>query len=151
MESAATLILATMGVIGGNLQRGSVQHAPLWRGVSEIALACDVRAPGVPPGFCEVILEEARVGAPYPVRIAEGSLGPNTLALSVAVAIDVDTRTFTITGQRAVTIDEAQGSLLPRITRATPGEAIERTLARAFDAALPWRRPRAGTVRAVRN
>lgn len=150
MESAVTLILATMGVIG-DLQRGSVQDAPLWRGVDEIAIVCDVREPAISAGFCDAVLQEARVGTPFIVRLADGSDGPSTLVLSVTVAMDVDTRTLTITGERAVTIDEAQGSLLPRITRAGTGEMIERTLARAFDAALPWRRPRAGTIRAVRS
>jgi hypothetical protein len=140
-----------MGVTGGDPARLPFQRAPLWRGINEITLACDVGASGISANFCNVALEEARRGAPYPIRLADGSGGLNTLALHLAVATDVDTRTLTIAGERAVTIDEAEGSLLPRITCSIAGEAVERTLARAFDAALPWRRQRAGTIRAVRD
>ena len=139
MELISTLVLAAAGVAGADPAAGRTQRAPLWRGVDEVTLACDGQAGD---GFCAAALAEARRGAPYPVRPADGSGGVATLALRLTLASTGDARVVTIAGERAVTVDEAQGALMPLSTRAAPGERIERTLARAFDTVLPWRRAR---------
>lgn len=126
--------------------------APLWRGVEEITLACDAGGSEPPEAFCAAALAEARRGAPVPVRAAGRPGGPGTLALRLSVAPDGGggARVLTVSGERAVPIDDAQGSLLPRVARSGPGEPVAIAIARAFDAALPWRRAPGGRARALR-
>lgn len=133
--------LAVTGTAGG------FGRAPLWQGVDEITLACDAGGSESPEDFCAAALAEARRGAPVPVRPAGRPGGLGTLALRLTAASDGDARVLTVAGERAVPVDDAQGSLRPRVARSTPGEPVERLLARAFDAALPWRRAPSGRAR----
>lgn len=134
-------MLAIAGLAAVEPASGAMR-APLWRGVKEVTLRCDAEAPGFSPTFCAAALAEARRGAPYPVRAADGSGGVATLALRLTAAMRDGAPVLTVDGERAVSIDDAQGAMRPRSTRAAPGEAIGDTLTRALDAALPWRRTR---------
>lgn len=139
---ALELFLAIAGSYAAeSAPANGAMRAPIWRGVTEVALACDAGSTaGLPPSFCEAALAETRRGSPYPVRLADGSGGIATFILRLTARTRDGRAVLTVAGERAASIDEAQGALLPRSTPAVPGEATERTLARALDAALPWRR-----------
>lgn len=142
VEPISTLIAAAVGAAGVAPAASRVQRAPLWRGVKEITLSCEGQ---VDERLCATALAEARRGAPYIIRRADGTGGVATLAIHLRLGTAGSARIVTIEGKRAVTADEAQGALRPRSTRPAPGEGIERTLARAFDALLPWRRATLGS------
>lgn len=141
---ALEMILAAAGLSAAAPAPGrEVMRAPIWRGVKEVTLACEVDPDARFSGdFCSTALAEVSRDSPYPMRLADGSGGMATMALRLAAGTRDGRTVLTIAGARAVSIDEAQGALLPRSTVATPGEAVERTLARALDGALPWRRAR---------
>lgn len=141
---ALELILAIAGLSAAASAPGrESMRAPIWRGVEEVTLACDVDpAARLSGDFCSAALAEAGRDSPYPVRLADGSGGIATMALRLTAGARDGGTVLTIAGARAVSIDEAQGGLLPRSTAAIPGEAVDRTLARALDNVLPWRRDR---------
>ena len=127
-----------MALLAGMAMQGGMS-APLWRGVDAIYVAC-----ALPAESCRMVDAEMRRDAPVPVEmLGTGDAAPDAIGamvLTVRTVDSADGATLEIAAQRAASIDESQGALLPRRFAIT--DDFGATLRRALDRTLPWRSPR---------
>lgn len=109
--------------------------APLWRGVTTIALQCD----GDRNGLCEQLADRARRGAPVRIATVPEAATTTTLRVTAAFGPADAPLSLTLAADRPVPMDDAQGARLPRRFVAAAGEAVPQFFDRALDAVLPWR------------
>lgn len=79
--------------------------APLWRGVSRIALAC---SSDFNVALCTTIAEAARVRTPLPVAIIIGKAPINRDTVILTLAPDDSGRQLVAVARRALEIDDAE-------------------------------------------
>ncbi len=110
--------------------------APLWRGVTVIELDCGEDR----DRLCQRFAERARIDAPLRISTAGETPTIATLRVTATFGPADGPLTLTLAAERPVSLDDAQGTLLPRRFTCAPGEAETEFLDRVLDTFLPWRR-----------
>lgn len=115
----------------------SQQLAPVWSGVRDIAVDCR----GGADVSCARIIDLVADNAPYPVIALTNQTLPTTLVIHAIFGSERGRTTLTLSAERAVAFDDAQGTLLPRSFMEREKESDDALVTRALDRFLPWRRP----------
>lgn len=95
-------------------------------------------------GWCAVVLDEARRGARLPIVPATSDAPVKDARSALTLDVAVRDGAIAIRVARALSIDDAEGSLDRRGPALPPGAAgdprVRAAFAAAFDLILPWRR-----------